>query len=213
MWGCKLLRVGGQIYELAGTPRKVIATMITKSRLHPNFWLSLLKVPVVHNPSMVSEAIKEFVEEIVPHDYGAERYPSFTVATQHTTALPSNFSHLDSRVTALRERLTNRLRTFAAKVKKRGKGTVFKILEPDPIKERFTRELFAEWGVTVLCALGTNSDKMYWLGNWPRLGVVKINIPTHYLMVVVKKNDTQGPSLFARISGLELDPPIEFYGY
>ncbi|MBU1238491.1 hypothetical protein KKF84_04125 [Myxococcota bacterium] len=213
MWGCHILRVGKVNYLLSGSPQKVVSTMITKSRLHPNYFISVLKVPVVHRPDMVTETIKNFVEEIVPHEYGPERFPNFTVATQHTMSLPSNFSLLDERVKALRKILKQRLNAFSVNVKKRGRGTVFKVMEPHSLKEKFTRELFAEWGLTVLCTLGTNTDKMFWLGNWPRLGVVKINIPTHYPMVVVKKNDTTGPSLFARISGLDLNPPVEFFSY
>jgi hypothetical protein len=213
MWECKIIRIGKVLYDLKGTPRKVMATLITKSRLFPNFWLSILKVPVLHDPKVVSESISGFVQEIIPKDYTLERYPSFTVATQHTRPLPSDFSLIDKRVESLRNRLKNRLSGFSTHVIKKSKGRIYKILPPFSIKEKFARELFAEWGTTVLCKLGTNSDMMFWLGNWPRLGVVKMKIPTHYSMVVLKKNRHVGPSLFANISSLELDPPIEFSTY
>jgi len=213
MWGCKILKIGKTLYKLEGTPRKVISTLIVKSRLHPNHWLSILSIPVVHTPKMVSAAIKGFVKEIIPGDYYTTRYPSFTVSTEHTVSLPGNFSLIDAKVKTLRKKLISRLETFSLNLKRRSKGSVFKILPPFAIKEKFTNELYAQWGETVLCTLGTNADKMFWLSNWPKIGILKIKIPTHYNMVVVKKNVRNGPSLFASISGLDLDPPIEFSTY
>jgi hypothetical protein len=210
-WECSEMKAGNNYYSLKGTSRKVMDSLITKTRLHPNQKLIILKVPVVHSPDSVAEIIKSFVIEVVPKDYGIERYPSFIVNTEYMAPIPKDLSKLDEEVEFIRNFLRKRLLQFSKNAKRKGGKNIVKIISPEPIKEHFASYLYAKWGVTVLCNLGTNSHMMYYLANYPKVGIVKMRIPSHYTMVVVFPNKSKviGPSLSANLSGLSLDPPIE----
>ncbi|MDA3863315.1 MAG: hypothetical protein PF689_05530 [Deltaproteobacteria bacterium] len=209
MWKCHKIKIGDDIYQLEGTPRKVFSTLIIKTRLHPNHWLSFLEVPIVHSPKMVIETIKNFVEEIVPEDFAAKRFPSFTVVTEITSSLPKDLSKLDSKVKAIRTRINKRFKIFTKSVKQKGKNSIFRVMDPRPRKEYFGKFLRARWEMTVLCKLGTNSTMMYWYSNHSKIGFDSMNIPSKYTMIVVKKDDKNTPSLSSRLSTLSLDPPIK----
>lgn len=208
-WECKTIRVGNQMFNLPPGSVKALGNLITTARLHPTHRATVLQVPVVHDPEVVTGIVAEFVQEVLPLDYVRMRYPSFTVSTEHTEALTRDLSQVDAQVARLRERLQGRLETFAKSIRQKGGATIVDILPPFPIRERFSQELYARWGMTVLCALGTGSERMYWLASSSKFGIVGMEIPTHYPLLVVQLPPTDPrPGLAAQIEGLSLDPPI-----
>lgn len=208
-WECKAIRMENQTFELQPGSVKALGNLITTARLHPTHRATVLEVPVVHEPETVTAIVAEFVQDVLPLNYSRMRYPSFTVSTEHIEPLVRDISQVDVQVARLRKRLTDRLQAFADVIRKKGGGTIVEIVPPFPIYERFSQELHARWGMTVLCALGTSSDRMYWLASSSRFGIVSMEIPTHYPLLVVQLPPTDPrPSLAAQIEGLSLDPPI-----
>ncbi len=208
-WECKTIRIGERMFDLPPGAVKTLGNAITTARLHPTHKATVLQVPVVHEPDVVARIVGEFVQEVLPLDYSRMRYPSFTVSTEHTEALVRDLSQVDAQVARLRERLVGRLNEFAELIRRRGGASIVEILPPFPIRENFTRELHARWGMTVLCALGTGSDRMYWLASSPKFAIVGMEIPTHYPLLVVQLPPADPrPGLAAQIEGLQLDPPV-----
>ncbi len=208
-WECRSIRMDSETYELKPGARKHLGNLITTARLHPTHRATVLKVPVVHDPEDVRELVGAFVQEVLPLDVRLYRYPSFVVSTEHFESMTRDFTEMDDQVLRLRTRLRDRLTTFANTIRARGKDTIVEILEPVPMQERFSRELFARWGMTVLCALGTGTDRMYWLASGKRFGISHLEVPTHYPMVVVQfpASDSR-PALAAQLAAMHLDPPL-----
>ncbi len=208
-WECKTMRLDGRTYDLQPTAQKLLGNLITTARLHPTHKATVVLVPVVHDPEYVSQLVSTFVQEVLPGDVGLLRYPSFTVTTEHYEALTRDLTQLDAQVAALRERLTSRLNEFAKAIRARGGDSIVRILDPAPIKENFSREMHARWGMTVLCALGTGSERMYYLASSNRFGIVRMEVPTHYPMLVVQLPVTDPrPGLGAQLEAMHLDPPL-----
>jgi hypothetical protein len=208
-WECKSMRLDGQTYDLQPTAQKLLGNLITTARLHPTHKATVLSVPVVHDPEYVSQFVSTFVQEVLPIDVGLLRYPSFTVTTEHYEALTRDLTELDAQVAALRARLASRLTGFATAIRAKGGDSIVRILDPAPIKEHFGRDLHARWGMTVLCALGTGSERMYYLASSNRFGIVRMEVPTHYPMLVVQLPVTDPrPGLGAQIEAMHLDPPL-----
>jgi len=208
-WECKSMRLGDRTYDLQPTAQKLLGNIITTARLHPTHKATVLSVPVVHDPEYVSQVVSTFVQEVLPFDVGLLRYPSFTVTTEHYEALTRDLTQLDDQVAALRARLTSRLTEFAKAIRVRGGDSIVRILDPAPIKEHFGREFHARWGMTVLCALGTGSERMYYLASSNRFGIVRMEVPTHYPMLVVQLPVTDPrPGLGAQLEAMHLDPPL-----
>ncbi len=208
-WDCKSMRINGQSFELEPAAQKLLGNLITTARLHPTHKATVLAVPVVHDPEHVTQLVSGFVQEILPLDVSLMRYPSFTVSTEHFETLTRDFTQLDNQVALLRERLKKRLSDFAQSIRARGGDSVVKILDPVPIKENFGQELFARWGMTVLCALGTGTDRMYYLASANRFGIARMEVPTHYSMLVVQLPVTDSrPGLAAQLEAMHLDPPL-----
>ncbi|MBN2724481.1 MAG: hypothetical protein JXR95_10460 [Deltaproteobacteria bacterium] len=210
MWKCRKFRMEGIIYEMSTTTAKVISSMITRARLHPDRWLAILKVPVIHEPKTVESSLRVFVEKVIPLDYTLSRYPSFKVVTEHSFPLPGDLSTLDIKVKKLRNLLKNRLMAFQRSAKRRSGGIIRKFLDPVSENEVFSSELRAKWSMITVCSLGTNSDRVYWMSQFSRVWVKSINIPSHYRMMVIKKPKNDGPGFGARISSLDFDPPVEY---
>lgn len=208
-WECKSMRMGDQLYDLQPAAQKVLGNLITTARLHPTHKATVLAVPVVHDPEYVAQVVSGFVQEVLPIDVGLLRYPSFTVSTEHFETITRDFTRLDEQVDALRARLKKRLTDFAVSIRARGGDSIVRILAPSPIKEHFGQELFARWGMTVLCALGTGTDRMYYLASSNRFGIVRMEVPTHYPMLVVQLPVTDPrPGLAAQLEAMHLDPPL-----
>jgi len=208
-WECKSMRIDGRMYDLEPAAQKVLGNLITTARLHPTHKATVLAVPVVHDPEHVSQLVSGFVQEVLPLEVGLLRYPSFTVSTEHFEALTRDFTQMDSQVELLRARLKKRLSDFAQAIRTRGGDSVVRVLEPAPLKESFGQELFARWGMTVLCALGTGTDRMYYLASASRFGITRLEVPTHYPMLVVQLPVTDPrPGLAAQLEAMHLDPPL-----
>ncbi len=208
-WECKSMRMGDRLYDLQPAAQKLLGNLITTARLHPTHKATVLAVPVVHDPEYVAQVVSGFVQEVLPIDVGLMRYPSFTVSTEHFEAITRDFTRLDEQVAALRARLKKRLTDFAVGIRARGGDSIVRILDPAPIKEHFGQELFARWGMTVLCALGTGTDRMYYLASSNRFGIVRMEVPTHYPMLVVQLPVTDPrPGLAAQLEAMHLDPPL-----
>ncbi|PKN24455.1 MAG: hypothetical protein CVU65_11755 [Deltaproteobacteria bacterium HGW-Deltaproteobacteria-22] len=208
-WECKSMRIGGQNFDLEPAAQKMLGNLITTARLHPTHKATVLAVPVVHDPEHVSQLVSGFVQEVLPQDVSLMRFPSFTVSTEHFETITSDFTRLDEQVAQLRGRLKKRLTDFAIAIRTRGGASVVKVLDPVALKERFSQELFARWGMTVLCALGTGTDRMYYLASASRFGIARMEVPTHYPMLVVQLPVTDPrPGLAAQLAAMHLDPPL-----
>lgn len=210
MWKCKRFRWKGSIWSMSTSAFKAFSSLITNARLHPDRWLAIVKVPVIHAPSTITSSVREFVEETVPLEYDLTRYPSFKVITEYAKSIPQDLSTLDSEVKELRDVLRKRLEDFKLSAQKRSSGIIRRILPPISEKEVFSRELNAIWSMTIICNLGTNTDRIYWMSQFKNVWVKSITIPTHYRMMFVKKDHKSGPTFNARISALDLDPPLEY---
>lgn len=208
-WECKTMRLDGRTYDLQPTAQKLLGNLITTVRLHPTHKATVLFVPVVHDPEYVAQLVSTFVQEVLPIDVGLLRFPSFTVTTEAYETLTRDLTQLDAQVAALRARLTSRLNEFATAIRARGQDSIVRILDPAPIQEHFGRELHARWGMTVLCALGTGSERMYYLASSNRFGIVRMEVPIHYPMLVVQLPVTDPrPGLGAQLEAMHLDPPL-----